>query len=130
MDVIDAVSKQKDQGSYKECLVAIRKRLNNRDPHVVMLALSVSSLMTKTQVQIVPAASRRVRHELRRALQARSVHARVYGGAEGEGHLCKWALSLGLFFCFCISMNHTIERGQCNKRFCEERPEKTITFFL
>lgn len=40
MDICDGVS-AKDQRVCKDCLISLKKRLNHRDPHVVLLALSL-----------------------------------------------------------------------------------------
>lgn len=40
MDICDNVS-SKDQRACKDCLISLKKRLNHRDPHIVLLALSL-----------------------------------------------------------------------------------------
>ncbi len=42
LDICDRVTGEGSKGA-KHCLLSIKKRLNHRDPHVVMLALSVFS---------------------------------------------------------------------------------------
>lgn len=43
LDICDRVTGEGSKGA-KQCLLSIKKRLNHRDPHVVMLALSVRNI--------------------------------------------------------------------------------------
>lgn len=92
MEICDRVKHANNAKVAKDCLLALRKRLNHRDTHVIMLALSVcspssrasrASLLTVASV----AGARRVHDQCRPALPSRGVLARLHSGAQIKGYL-------------------------------------------
>ncbi|VDK61981.1 unnamed protein product [Anisakis simplex] len=88
VDICDKVAAEQSKGA-KMCLLSIKKRLNHRDPHVVLLALSVlDSLWSNCGVHFRREVSSR---EFSQELASKATHSNRSVGEKTRLMLKKWA---------------------------------------